>query len=143
MRRERIKRKALHDESGARILTHSSSTTSTDSLPPTFSLHYMRLNTGYCLTRCTEPERAAFASRIREMSQLTWVQIKGSQRHGQGCEEIPQRQIRGSSIPKGVHPDAALLSFRCIGKHPMVGFREGQTFHIIWIDRDSSLYRHS
>lgn len=143
MRRERLKRRALDQDSGTRILTHSSSGTPTDTLNPTFSLHYMSLNTGYCLTRCTVPERAAFASRIREMSQLTWLQIKGSPRHDQGCEEIPQRQIRGSSIPKGVHPDATLLSFRCIGKHPMVGFREGQTFHIIWIDRDFTLYKHS
>lgn len=102
----------------------------------------MTLNTGYCLTRCTEPERAAFASRIREMSQLTWIQIKGSQRHGQGCEEIPQNQIKGSKIPKGVEEDATLLAFRCVGLAPMVGFREGQTFHIIWIDRDFTLYKH-
>lgn len=142
MSREKLKRKGLQQESGSRILTHSSSPISTDLLPPTFSLHYMTLNTGYCLTRCTVHERAAFASRIREMSQLTWIQIKGSGRHGQGCEEIPQRQIRGSKIPTGVHPDATLLSFRCIGTAPMVGFREGQMFHIVWIDRDYTLYKH-
>lgn len=142
MRRDKLKRKAAHQESGTRILSHPSSHTSTDSLPPTFSLHYMPLNTGYCLTRCSELEKAAFASRIREMSQLTWIQIKGSPRHGQGCEEITQKQIRGSKIPRGIQPDATLLSFRCIGTAPMVGFREGQTFHIVWIDRDFTLYKH-
>lgn len=102
----------------------------------------MTLNSKYCLTQCTEHERAAFASRVREMSQLTWIQIKSSHRHGQGCEEIPQSKISGSKIPSEIKPDATLLSFRCVGTAPMVGFRDGQTFHILWIDRDYSLYPH-
>lgn len=143
MGKGKLKSKQPHQESGNRILSHSSRNVSTDTLPPTFSLHHMTVNTKYCLTQCGEHERAAFASRIREMSQLTWIQIKRSPRHGQGCEEIPQDQIKGSKLPKVITPDTTLLSFRCIGKAPMVGFRDGQTFHIIWIDRDYSLYRHS
>lgn len=143
MRKGKLKRKAPQQESGSRILSHPSSNVSTDTLPPTFSLHHMTLNSKYCLTQCAVHERAAFASRIREMSQLTWLQIKGSQRHGQGCEEIPQKQIAGSKLPGIIKPDTTLLAFRCIGTAPMVGFRDGQTFHIVWIDRDYSLYRHS
>ncbi len=135
MAKGKLKRTQPHQESGPRILSHSSRNVSTDTLPPTFSLHYMVLNSKYCLTQCKEHERAAFASRLREMSQLTWIQIKGSHRHGQGCEEIPPKQIIGATLPSAVTPDATLLSFCCIGKAPMVGFRDGQTFHIVTFPR--------
>ena len=141
MAKGRLK-KRLPDEGGPRISAHHSSSSSTDGLQPCFSLHLMAVNSKYCLSKCTVEERAAFASRIREMSQLTWIAIKGSPRHGQGCEEIRPKQIR-SPIPTEVSPDVTFMAFRCIGKAPMVGYRDGRTFHIIWIDRDFSLYRHS
>lgn len=142
MSKGRLKRRSIQEESGQRFKAHSSSSSSTDASPPIFSLHYMPLGTKYCLTQCTQSQKAAFADKLREMSQLTWLNIKMSHRHGQGCEEIPRNRIKGAAIPLSVKEDAALLSFRCIGKAPMVGYRDGQTFHIIWIDRDYSLYPH-
>jgi hypothetical protein len=136
-----IKRRSPQQDSGPKILSHQSAE-STDPLPPTFSLHHMQLNSKYCLTHGDEYQRAQFASKLRELSQMTWTRIKASGRHSLGCEEIPRRQIK-APIPSSLKEDAALLSFRCIGKKPMVGFRDGHTFHILWIDFDWTLYNHS
>jgi hypothetical protein len=51
-------------------------------LPPKFSLRYV--NRKYCITQCTKDERAAFAVRLRELSELTWAQLRQADRHGLG-----------------------------------------------------------
>lgn len=107
---------------------------------PAFSLQH--LNGKYCLSNCDSKEKAEFASTLHKLGQLTWSQIKQAQKHGLGCEKIARTAIRGASIPKHLTEDTTLLAFRCIGKAPMVGYREGHVFHILWVDRDFTLYDH-
>ena len=95
----------------------------------------------YCITRCDKNERAAFASKLRELSQLTWSDINTSHRHGLGAEIITQDSIR-VTIPGCVGPKEKLLAIRFSGLKAMVGRRYGAMFRIFWIDHDFSLYDH-
>lgn len=95
----------------------------------------------YSLAKCTDEEKKSFAETIWNLSKLTWLQIKGAHRHGLGTEKIDRASIR-AAVPACVTEDVAILAFRFCGKAPMVGFRSGRIFHIIWFDRDFSLYRH-
>jgi hypothetical protein len=45
-------------------------------------------------------------------------------------------------IPAHVTEDVTLLSFRFHGKAPMVGYRVGRIFHIVWLDHDFAVYSH-
>lgn len=52
---------------------------------------------------------------------------------------LPQFRIKEAK-PACITPDVTLIAFRFWGKAPMVGFRDGRTFHIVWLDVDFSLY---
>jgi hypothetical protein len=110
-----------------------------DLLPPVFCLHHV--SPAHCITTCDVDDRAAFATRIRLLSQLTWRQILNSPRHGVGCEKIRRDQIR-AQVPTSITDDTTFLAFRFSGLKPMIGFRTQDVFHIVWFDRDMDLYAH-
>lgn len=114
---------------------------SPDSLPPVFSLEYLGKG-GFCLTDCERQEQAAFANAIYELSQINWVTIKASGRHGKGFEKITRAQIKGSIPPFFTDDIQHFLAFRFDGMKPMVGHRDRRVFYVIWLDRDFTLYNH-
>ena len=106
---------------------------------PTFCLRYVDRN--YCITGCGTDDKAAFADKIRRLSQMTWNEIISAHRHGMGFETIPRNAIR-SRIPSQITEDATLIAFRFSGLKPMVGYRAQSMFHIIWFDCSYNLYDH-
>lgn len=108
-----------------------------DKLHPAISLRYLR--NSHCISRCTQEDRAAFADRIRTMTQMTWTQIHQAHRHGAGIEKIDQLQNElPPAAPKGSHA----MALRFSGMKPMVGFRVENVFYVVWFDRDMNLYNH-
>lgn len=107
---------------------------------PAFSLRHTQDK--YCISKCDKEDKAAFADTIRILSAITWNEMASRGRHKNGYESIPQHRIR-ALIPKMVTKDTTLLAFRWSGMKPMVGFRDGHTFYVLWFDRDLDLYPHS
>lgn len=126
--------------SGIQIQTTRAPATDSFDSPPTFCLRYME--SSHCVTACDKNMKSAFASTLRKLSQLTWKQINQADRHGCGTEIIP-REIINAKIPSVVTDETNLIAFRYCGKLPMVGFRGvAGVFHVIWLDRDFTLYPH-
>jgi len=124
---------------GTRITARESSAGSTDGLTPIFCLRH--LQDPFCVTSCQQDEQAAFAVTLRRLSEMTWAQIRNAPRHGLGTEKIDRSALR-APIPGGITEDVVFLAIRFNGKAPMVGYRSGQTFHIVWLDRAFTLYPH-
>jgi hypothetical protein len=122
-------------------LTSAKVSFSTQQEHPIFCLKYLDRKY-YSLSVCTKEEKAAFADTLDRLSQLTWAEISKSSRHGLGYEKIAQNSIR-ATIPRHIKDDIIFMAFRFYGKAPMVGYREDIIFHILWIDRDFTLYQHS
>jgi hypothetical protein len=134
---KRIKAKK---EQGKKIGTPSQARdTSPEQQKPIFSLHY--LSRDFCLSACTKDEKAAFSDTLRKLSQITWNEISSSPRHGTGYERIRRDALR-SSIPPHLQDDVNFIAFRFFGRAPMVGYRDENIFHVVWIDRTFSLYDH-
>lgn len=112
---------------------------STKQQKPIFSLYY--LEKSHCLSNCTKEEKSAFADTLHKLSQLTWNEIISSPRHGVGYEKIARNAIC-QPIPPHIKTDINLIAFRFCAKAPMVGYREENIFHIIWLDRTFTLYDH-
>lgn len=113
--------------------------TSTDHLAPIFDFSQMRPK--YCITKCEDKEKSQFINSIIKYSKISWQKIKTNQRHKGGLEKISLNAICGDST-NFLTPDTNLLALRVIGKAPMIGFRSGQTFKIIWVDNKFTLYKH-
>jgi hypothetical protein len=112
---------------------------STDREKPVFSLHL--LQKGYCVADCKTNEKASLADCLRKLSNFCWLELKNDKRHGLGCEKIDKHCIK-ASIPEITPKNDTFLAFRFHGKAPMVGYREGRIFHILWLDRSFALYDH-
>ena len=112
---------------------------STNDKSPLFSLS--KIQKSYCLSACKKDEKAAFADQLHHLSRFTWSQIQSSPKLGAGHEKIARDSIK-ASIPSFVTEDVNFLAFRFMGKAPMVGYRQGEVFFILWIDRDFTLYQH-
>ncbi|CAI9007967.1 hypothetical protein [Pseudomonas sp. IT-P294] len=110
-----------------------------DLKPPVFSFEY--LQQGYCVSDCSAEERGGVLGKIRVLSQLTWQQLRQAPRHGLGYEIIDRSSLK-PAIPLVVTEDVHLIAFRAIGMAPMVGFRFGRIFHVLWVDRAFTLYDH-
>ncbi|WP_439258024.1 hypothetical protein [Lonepinella sp. BR2271] len=112
-----------------------------DKKPPMFSFH--QIGKRYCLSSCQSGEKIDLIDTLHKLSQLTWQELINSNRHGLGTEKIAHSAIKGSSVPDFIiDQNITLIAFRFSGKKPMVGYRENQIFHILWLDRDFSLYDH-
>lgn len=110
--------------------------TSTDDFKPLFSLSYIAK--GYCVKDCEKEEQAAVALALQDISYLTWKELKNASRRGIGYENI---YFISKTIPE-IATKKQLIAFR-IGKLArLIGFRERQTFFIIWIDTKGEVYKH-
>jgi hypothetical protein len=105
---------------------------------PTFCLRYV--DPDYCITSCNKDDKAAFAERLRQLSTMTWNQIINADRHGFGREKISRDAL--PAPPRNLSEDINFIALRFSGKKPMVGYQQDGTFHIIWFDRDFTLYDH-
>ena len=72
---------------------------------------------------------------------LSWAQIRNSPKHGLGTEKISKDAI-DEPLPRHLKEDADLLAMRFWTKAPMVGYRDGRIFYVLWLDPNFSLYDH-
>lgn len=101
----------------------------------------MTAGNGYSVPCCNADHQAALVSRLFLLGQMTWLQIQNAPRHGMGTEKIPRDRIKPAIHPR-VTEDVTLLALRYNGFHPMVGFREGRTFNVLYVDHSMDVYPH-
>jgi hypothetical protein len=126
---------------GAKILPHAATSAgSTNNFHPIFNLEH--LEGDYCLSRCEDGDKAAFADTLHKLSKLTWREIQQSPRHASGTEIIPRHMLGSRSFPAEVTEDVNILAFRFSGTKAMVGYRRDRVFIVLHLDRDFTLYNH-
>lgn len=86
-------------------------------------------------------KEAALTDTLCLLSQMTWAEINRADRHGRGYERIDRSQIK-PAIPAHVTDDVNIIAFRFCGKAPMIGYRDGAVFYILWLNRTFTVYTH-
>jgi hypothetical protein len=95
----------------------------------------------HCISKCQKPDILSFADKVRMLTQKTWSELQQAPKHGLGFETIARTSLK-VAVPKHVTPEVNILAFRFSGKMPMVGYKDGQTFHVLWFDREFAVYPH-
>lgn len=126
-------------EKGKHIQAKASATKPTNQESPKFSFYH--LQSSHCISKCEKNEKVAFVDALFKRSQMTWQQLLQAGKHHLGSEVIDRDSIK-AAIPPFITDEVTLLAFRFNGNAPMVGYRDGSTFHVIWIDRAFDLYDH-
>lgn len=104
---------------------------------------FRHLHKDYNLDHCTNDEKRSLIEQIAKISLLDWGTIQLSNRHGIGTEKISTSSIK-ANIPYELTEDVEyLLAFRFDGMKPFIGHRDKFIFHVLFIDRDFTLYKHS
>lgn len=106
---------------------------------PVFCLKYLQKD--FCLDDCQNEDKISLIDQLQKLSQLTWIEIQSSHRHGLGSEKIKQNAIR-IALPPFITPDITLIALRFNGKKAMVGYRSNFVFHILYLDINFTLYSH-
>lgn len=125
-------------EKGTHIRTHGDKDSSMG-CHPAFCLHY--LDTNFSLNRCTKKQKIAFANTIHTLGQKTWGDILQCNRHHGGCETISLDKKYKNRLPE-LAKKLPVLSFRCFGMYPILGFRKQKFFYIVWLDPTGEIYKH-
>ena len=103
---------------------------------PEFS--FIHVQKGYDVRDCTQEDRAHLAATLSDMSKRTWKELKNLDRHKGGFELIRQLE---SELPKKWQGSIP-MAFRFSRMKPVIGVRDRQVFHIIWIDPKMKKYKH-
>ncbi|WP_231420741.1 hypothetical protein [Sphingomonas sp. Leaf205] len=114
---------------------------STNTMRPLFSFEHMKEGGGYSVECCEQDDRASLALRLHKLGRMTWGEIGNAPRHGLGTEKIA-RSSMVPALPSVVTEETNLLAIRFSGMKPMVGFRDGRVFHILFLDKDFTAYPH-
>lgn len=91
------------------------------------------------MTDCQRDQKAQFAERLQELSELTWGEINQAPRDGLGTEKIAQYSLR-EAIPEHISPDVRILSFKFGRGARMIGYREERVFHVVWVDLEHDVF---
>ncbi len=112
-----------------------------DARPVIFSLE--RIQSGeFSFDQLAQEDKAQFAEAIYRRRDLTWANIKKTDRHGLGFEKIAKTAIR-TGLPVFVAEDLDhFLAFRYNGLRAMVGYRIQDVFYVLWFDHKFKLYAH-
>ncbi len=102
---------------------------------------FKHLHKDYSITQCQKEEKISLVEKLHKLSTMTWEQIRLSPRHGLGSEKISQDSIK-VGLPSHVTPDVTFYALRFDGMKPMVGYKSDFIFHIVYLDRDFTLYNH-
>lgn len=124
-------------KSGKRIKARTAPQVTSNDLHPIFCLRY--LVSEFRVSDCEKEDQAAFAKRLELLSQLFWGQIASSSRLGVGTETIDHASLR-VPIPPHITPDQKFLSLHLRGPFRVIGYRDNQVFHIVWIDPKHKVY---
>jgi len=92
-----------------------------------------------CLDDSQHDDLRQLVEKLKELSSITWAQSRCAPRHGLGSEEIPKSDLR---FPIPAQLKGPFRSFRFCGLKPMIGYRDGSTFHVLWLDVNFAAYDH-
>lgn len=110
---------------------------STNDSRPLFSFYY--LVEKYNIDACSPDDKVALLGLLHDLSQRTWGQIQLGSRQGTGTEKISRDSIN-VGLPDCITPDVQLLAMRITDVARLIGFRDGETFHAVWIDPNHEVY---
>ena len=102
---------------------------------------FKHLHKDYSINSCKNEDKLFLIERLHKLSQMTWTQIQLAPKHGLGSEKIERDSII-PSIPAQITADVKFLALRYYGLKPIVGYRSGSIFHIVYIDYNFTVYPH-
>lgn len=137
--RRSIKQTQLPARDPSKVHQAPGASASSEHVHPWFSLEHVHGD--YCISCCQDSERSALLSKLHRLSRMTWSEIRAADRKSLGFEKIPDSRLN-VPVPRWV-PSDSMQATRFNGNRcRLLGYRDGRTFHVVWVDRTLSTYDH-
>jgi len=110
---------------------------------PKFSFEFNNVN-DRSTAKCAKAVRVAVIDKIIRLSSLAWKEIKALPRE-QGFEKIGRDSFKSlpGDIPHKFKDQDKIDVFRLPSKKGrLIGFIEGDTFYVVWVDTKFDMYNH-
>ncbi len=96
---------------------------------------------GYGVEELTERQRSEFLLKWSKRSKCTWQELLSHPKHGLGFEQLPQHKLKRSA-PEHLQAEKYMV-FRHDGNLPLVGYKIGDVFYLLWAEaRYGDVYDH-
>lgn len=117
----------------------------TDSIDPNTRLvvfGFQHVIADFDLSGAQVADAARFIAGLKKRCSISWAEIRRSPRQGLGCEKISQ--ALKVPVPDQLgHKADDMLCFRFGGDmQRFIGFQDGATFEVVWIDHSGQAYDH-
>ncbi len=100
------------------------------------------MRSGFSVSDLQTDAKEAFLQTIERRGNLTWEQVLLDGKHGLGTEQMPSSSII-PSLPPGWDKSSDYTVLRYFGNLPMVGWRDRDVFHIVWVEANyGDVYDH-
>ena len=107
---------------------------------PAFCFRF--LHKDYHVDKCNADEKICLLERIVKLSNISWQEIEYTGRHAFGSEKIDRNAVK-KELPNEITEDVPFfIALRFDGNKAFVGFRNKFVFHVLYVDRDFTLYNH-
>jgi hypothetical protein len=91
-----------------------------------------------CLSEWTTDELKAFSAFCRKLAQMTWQQIVetgGKRKTGVAWTQISPDQLPNTDFMESISEDLSWIELRVTQEARVFGFRAGQAFFLVFLDR--------
>jgi hypothetical protein len=96
-----------------------------------------------CLSEWTADELRGFSAFCRKLSQMTWQQIiesGGRQKTGVGWTRIDPARLPNTDFLDSISEDISWIELRVTQEARVFGFRAGQAFFLVFLDRTHDIF---
>lgn len=100
------------------------------------------MRNGYSVNDLDQDGQTSFLLKLEDRADMTWARVIVAGRHALGIEMMDASAIK-CGLPFGDACPPKFMVMRYHGKLPMVGWRERDVFHIVWVEaRFGDVYDH-
>lgn len=104
-------------------------------------LSFRHIRKGWGVEELDDKQRSEFLLKWAKRCDFTWRELQSHKRHGLGYEMLPHRDVY-PNLPEHLAEDRYMV-FRHQGNLPFAGFKAGDTFYVLWIEKKyGELYDH-
>ncbi len=126
---------------GKRIASPEQTYESSNMKHPVFCFQY--IDSVYGIEKCEKNEKLDILKTLFQLSLQNWRDLLQKSKSQKGFTTIPREQLRRPA-PSHLTDDTSIIKVRFKDAKTLLGYRgdDGVVFHIVWIDRDFTLYDH-
>lgn len=109
------------------------------------SFEYYVAGGEFCLSHCNKDDIRHYKDCVRKMTTMEWNDVLksggkgGANKQGLAFTTYEDHALKGASRPSAVDPKLSISAVRASERTRLFGFRRGQTFFILWYDRNHEI----